>query len=425
MPYKIVQKKPSKESTVGIETAYRAPVLAATGAAATLPGVFGDIAKGVNDLVAAPITKHVFRQKPVPYEETYIGKALPTTAQHKKTLEENIPFLKPKNKLEEFTQDIAMDTAALFLPGKAFKMGKYAFSPFRSLSIATAANTLGKGAELWTGDKSKGDMTKSGSMVVLSLLSPTSASNISQNLYKSAQNSLPANASTRSASLTNKLTNLENKILTGRPVQNLAPSEKFVIDQIDKFRNLEKNGRISIESLVAQKRSLNEELQKVLFDVPEKAAKSRARQLATEISNAAKGTMAEYGQQNPQWWKFQQAADQAYGAMAQSNYLSRVLEKFMRGRPEALAHVFGIGIPAGVGMVSAPGAIGTLAAYQGTKLGTRIVKSPELRNHYAKVLGAAAADNPKLIHKELDELEEKIEKSEDKSKNKYKILSKK
>ena len=422
MAFKIVQKKPTKESTVGLDTAYRIPAVAATGAAAAIPGVFGDVAKTANDLIAAPLTKHVFGQEPVPYEKSTIGKLLPTTEQHKKTIEHAIPSLKPKNKLEEFSQNIAQDTASLFLPGQMFRMGRYAMTPMRSLGVATAANVAGTGTELWTGDKSKGDMVKSGSMLALSLLNPTSARNISQNLYTSAANLLPENATVNAGNFVNRLNNLEARILRGRPIENLAPSERFVLNQIDRFRNLSQNNQINMQSLVAQRRSFNEELQRGLFELPDRATRARARELSQEISHATRDTMRQYGTQNPQWLQYQEAADLSHGAIQQSNYISRILQNFMRGRPEGLAHLFGIGLPAGAAAFSPLGAAAGLIGYQSAKLGTRIVRSRELRNHYARVVAAAAADNPKLIHKELDELEEKLEKQQDKSKNKFKIV---
>ena len=179
---------------------------------------------------------------------------------------------------------------------------------------------------------------------------------------------------------------------------------------------------MNMQSLVAQRRSFNEELQRNLFELPDRATRARARELATEISHASRDTMRQYGQTNPQWWQFQQSADRAHGAISQSNYISRDLERFMRGRPEGLAHLLGIGIPAGIGLINGPGAGASIAAYQAAKVGTRIVRSPELRNHYARVAAAAAADNPKLINKGLDDLEDKLEKEQDKSKNKFKII---
>lgn len=424
MPYKTIQEQEPKKDSIGIETSYRIPALASSGIAATAAGMFGDIAKTVNDLIAAPLTKHVFGQEPVPYEQTHLGKILPTTAQHQKTLEENISFLKPKNKLERFFQDIAKDAASLYLPGKIFKMGRYAMTPLRSLGISTAANVAGAGTGLWTGDKSKGDMVKGGSMIALSLFNPTSAKNISQNLYQSANNILPANATVSSANQISRLNDLERKILQGRQAGNAAPSEKFVLDEIDKFKNLEKNGQINMRSLVAQNRSFNEERSKKIFELTDRASKARAKELAHEISHITKDTMKQYGKQNPKWLEYQEAADKAHSAIAQSNYISRLLEKFMKGRPEALAHIFGIGIPAGTAYFTPIGASGGLAAYQAAKIGTRIIKSPELRNHYSKVLGAAAADNAKLVNKELDELEDKIEKDQPTPKSRYRIVQK-
>jgi len=421
MAFKIIKNAEPQESTYGAESLYRVPMQAVKGALTEAAGFAGDYAKTINDLLADPITKHGFGQETVPYEQTAIGKLLPTTEQHEGTINKEVPFLKPRNKLEEYAQDIGKDTAALFLPGRAFRMGRYAFSPMRSLGIAVGANTVGKGVELWSGDKEKGDMAKKGTMLALSLLNPTSAKNISQNLYQDAARALPQNATVNANNFMTRLNNLENRILQGRPPANVAPSERFVLNQIENFRNLVQNGQMSMRTLVAQKRSFNEELQRNLFELPDRASKARARELAQEISHATRDTMRQYGTNNPQWWQLQQSADQAHGAIQQSNFISNVLGKFMKGKPEALSHVFGIGIPAGVAYGSTMGAGAILTGYQSAKIGWRMIHSPELRRHYARVLGAAAADNPTIVHKELDEFQEKLQEKEDKSKNKFKI----
>lgn len=422
MPFKIIQKESTNEPSLDLESAYRIPALQAAGIAASLPGIFGDVAKTANDLIAVPLTKHVFGQESVPYEETAFGKLLPTTEQHKKTLEKNIPFLKPKNKLEEFSQNIAQDAASLFLPGGIFRMGRYAMTPLRSLGISIGANVAGTGTELWTSDKAKGNMVRGGTMLALSLFNPTTANNISSNLYRSARNSLPENAAVSGINLQARLNNLENRILQQRPIENLAPSERFVVDQINNFRNLIQNGQINMSALVGQRRSFNEILQRNLFELPDRTSRARARELAQEISHATRETMRQYGRQNPRWLQFQEGADEAHAAIQQSNYISRVLQNFMKGRPEGIAHAFGIGLPTAGAFFSPLGSGTALGAYQAGKIMTRVIRSPELRRHYAKVIAAAAADNPKLINKELDQFEKKIEKEEDKSKNKFKIV---
>lgn len=422
MAYKIIQKKEPAKETAGIETALRYPALATKAVAGQLAGAFGDIGKGVNELIAAPITKHIFGQEPVPYEETLIGKALPTSAQHKKTIEEHFPSLKPKNKMEQVSENLVEDTASLFLPGKYFKMGKYALSPMRSLGFAAAANTSGLGTEVWTGDQGKGDNVRRGTMMALALMNPTRAKDISKSLYQSAEKALPQESTVNASDLMNSLNKLESKILKGRPAKNVAASEKFVLDEINKFKDLDKNGKINMHSLVAQKRSLSEELQNNLFSLTDRQSKARAKELAQSITHSVKNTMKDYGKSNPEWLKYMESADKAHGAIMQSNYLSRVLQKFMKGRPEYMAHIFGAGLPIGASFISGPLAGLSSAAYIGTKLGHRIVKSPELRKHYAKVLGAAAADNPKLIEKRLDDFQEELEREERTSKSKFKRI---
>lgn len=424
MGFRLLPETPQPAAMGSVEKAGRIGLQGVSGAAAALPGFAGNTMKAINDWVAAPISKALTGSS-VPYEETTIGKVLPTTEQHKKNLEEGIPYLKPRNKIEKFSRDLSSDAAELFLPGKAFKMGGYAFSPVRSLAISLAANLAGEGTTQFTGDEKKGQMVKSGTMMFLSLFNPTSAKNVVSNLYNKAEAALPQQATHSAASLLTRLSELENKILKGRSPQVVAGSEKFVLDEINKVRSLVQGGRINIPALRAQKRSFNEELGKSLFNIANRGEKARARELAQGIGHAMKDTMKQYGTQNPKWWKLQQSADTAASAMYKSNYVSRVLEKFMKGRPEDMAHAFGIAVPAAGAYFSPAGALVTTLGYQTAKLGTRIAKSKDLAKHYAKVTAAALSENPKLINKELDEFQSKIEKEEKKRKNKYKLLPQK
>ena len=427
MAFRIVKKEEQEQPSIGkkiFETAQRLPAQAGKGILSEIGGVFGNVAKTANDLIAAPLTELITGKEAIPYEQTPFGKVLPTTQQNIRSFEQQFPSLKPQNKFEEFSRDVAADTAGLFLPGKYFKMGKYALTGMKSLGIATAANVAGKGTELWTGDKSKGDMVKGGSMLALSLLNPTSAKNISTNLYRSAEALLPQNSSLNASRFMGKLDSIENSIVQGRPKGNLSPSEKFVVDEIDKFRKLDQSGRIDMHQLTAQKRSFNEDLKKHIFETPDKLARAGTKKQSLRVSGAVRDAMEEYGMHNPEWWKYQRSADMTHGAIEQSNYMSRVLEKYLKGKPETMAYVFGAALPGATAALSPLTGGGGLVAYQGAKFAHRIIKSPELRKHYAKVLGAAAADNPKLIQKELDEFEKEVEKETSGSKGKYKIVKK-
>jgi len=262
MPYKLL-KEESNESPYSLKTLSRLPTQAISGAAAALPGSIGNIGEFLHETVANPVAKALGGEE-VSYEKSPIGKLLPTTKTHLKNLEQ-IDYLKPKNKVEKFVRDLSQDTTELFLPGKMFKMGKYAFSPLRSLGISLGANTVGEGVGQFSGDESKGEMAKRGTMLGLSLLNPTSANHVAKNLYQTAERLLPPQAAVHAGKMTNSLNNLENKILRGRPAGNVSSSEKFVLDHISNFRNLIQNGHINMPQLVAQKRSFSEELGKKDF----------------------------------------------------------------------------------------------------------------------------------------------------------------
>lgn len=407
MPYKLLPEEP-KEPTLTPESAIRIPAQMAASALATAPGVFGDTLKTLDALVAAPISKLIHGES-TPYEQTPIGKAIPTTKQHRETLEKSFPYLKPKNPLEKFAGNIASDTASMYLGGRIAGAGKYGMSPARSLGVSMAGNGVGELVGDLTGDPSKGDIAKSATMVGLSLFSPMTAKKAANESYSQAASKLPSSAEENASSLSSYLRNLENKILQGRPRGNVSPSEEFVLKEADKFRALIDQGKVSIPQLVAQKRSFNETLQNHLFNIPNRSERARAKELAKGINWAARDTMKQYGKTNPDWWKLQSQADQAHGAIAESNFVSRVLGNYMKGRPEGLAHLLGIGAPVGIGLASTGGAAGAMGAYQAAKLGMRIWNSPLLREHYAKVVGAALSKNPKQINEALDNLQKEPE----------------
>lgn len=421
MAFKLLSDSP-KESSFNKESIHRLPSQAAAGALSALPGFAGNIGEFINETVARPVTGAITGKRTLPYEETYLGKILPTTATHKKRLEEAIPYLKPKNKIEKFVNDISTDTAELFLPGKVLKAGKYAMSPLRSLGVSVAANTLGELTHQYTGDEKKAALAKGGTMLMLSLFNKPKAESIASDLYKKAQSILPANAATNATRLETNLNNLKSNILKGRKPRDAAGSEKFVLDEADKVLRQIQNGQVNVNTLVAAKRSLNENLQKFVFESSDKSARAGARKLAKRINGEISGAMEQYGQTNPEWWSQQKSADQAFGAINQSNYISRLLERFTKGRPEGLAHLFGATGQLATSLVSGPAAIGGFSIYQGYKLMHRIIKSPELRKHYAKVLFSSLTENPKIINKEVEDLQNSLEKDRGKKGHKYKIL---
>ncbi len=421
MAYRFLEDEP-QEPNFDINSLHRLPAQAISGAAAAIPGFVGNVLKPVNDYAVGPLTSAITGNESVPYEETLLGKAIPTTATHKKNLQEGIPYLRPKNKIEKFANELGTDAAELYLPGKAFKGGQYALSPLKSIGISVAGNGLGEATTQYTGDESKGNLVKHATMLALSLFNKPKAEAIVGQEYGKAQKLLPANATENATKLERNLNGLKNQVLNKRQYADLSDKEKFVIDEADKVLRQIVNGEVNIDTLVSVKRTLNDNLNKFIFSSPDKSKNSGARQLTKNIVGYIKDTFEDYGKKNPEWWKVQKGADDAFGAVQQSNKISRILEPYLKGRPEGLAHLLGGAYTLGSSLVSGPLAATSFAGYQAYKLLHRISASPVLRNHYGKVISAAAKENPKLLKDALDVLQGDIQKSESKEKNKYKIL---
>lgn len=411
MAYKLEKEAPSQPS-LSTESLHRLPVQAVKGAAATLPGIFGDILSlpyaGVNAAVSA------LGGSNVPYEESALGKIIPTTQSHIKTLEEGIPYLKPKNKIESFISDVASDATSLAMPaGTLAKAGLRGTNLTRSFLTSLGANTAGATVADLTGDPQKGAYTKMGAMFLFSALNKPGAQKEVGKLYQEADKLLPEHAIVNSSRLESEMNGLKNKILHGRGVQDLAPSEKFVIDQADTILRQVHQGQSNVGTLKSALRSLNENLQKAIFEAPDKASKVRAKKLAKQINRNVNETLADYGKTNPEWWKAQKAANEGFATLQQSNFITNFIEKNVKHGTIAhgLMHALGIGV----------GAAGYLP-YEATKLAYRISKSPTLAKHYARVVSSAAAENASVMNKELSKLDEELKKEESIKKTKYKLI---
>lgn len=413
MPFKILPDEP-KKSSLSSESIHRLPAQAASGVAALAPGIFGDVASAVNNYVAGPIAGAITGGESIPYEETPIGKLLPTTATHKKNLQEAIPYLKPKNDVEKFTNDVVEDAGSIFLPGVALtKMGLRGVSALRSFAASLGANSSGEFVKDITGDEQKGAYAKMGTMFLFSALNKPGVQKEIGSLYQRADKLLPANATTNANKLTSELTRLKNQVLSGRQPGDLAASEKFVVDEADTVLRQIKDGNINVNTLKSTLRSLNEKLQKAIYESPDKATRVRAKSLAKGINKAINNTLSDYGKTNPKWWKLQKGANEAFGAVQQSNFITRFIEHNVAGNPLTHGLLHALGVTAG--------GAGAVIPYQASKLMYRIYKSPELRKHYARIVSSAASENASVMNKEIKKLDEGLSK-EDSSKKKFRLV---
>jgi hypothetical protein len=410
MVFKILPEQ-SKPPSLTKESFHRLPAQAVAGVASTVPGIFGDIGSTINEYIAGPISKAITGKKPVPYEQTLIGKALPTSAKHMENLERAIPYLKPKNKIEKFVRDVSADAISLAIPGAGLtRIGLRAAPPMRNLLISIGANAGGELTSQFTGDEKKGAFTKMGLMFLGSILNKPNVYKEVGKLYQKADDLLPRDAAVNSHRLNTELNGLKNKVLQGRQPADLAPSEKFVIDQADTILRQTETGQVNVNTLKSSLRSLNENLQKFVYEAPDKSIRVRARKMATQINGHVNRTLADYGRTNPEWWKFQKGANQAFGTIQQSQFVTNFINNHFKGNSmtHGLLHALGVPIENAV------------APYQAVKILYRIAKSPELAKIYSRILGSAASENAPIMNKEIKKLDERLQK--EKSKNRYRIL---
>jgi hypothetical protein len=418
MPYRLLDEEPqsftSKLGDFGKE-GLRHGTRTASNLATRAVGLPGDIFSLVNQFIAKPASKLITGEEGSPYEETLLGKVLPTTETHRKGLEQKTgEYLKPQNKIEKFVDDTIEDASLILNPTKLVATGAKKAGPiFKSLAKSLGANLTGETAKQLGTTENTGNLTKLGALFFLSVLDqPAAAKQVSQ-LYSKAESNLPAGAKIPSKNLEAKINGLEKSITKNRPLENLSPQEKFVITQSDKVKNLIKNGEINVEQAIAQKRSLNQELATLYREVPKLGDQKKVKGLAKQINGFLNEAISDYGKKNPKFYKPYKDADQAYGTLAQSHFLSNWIDKNVVHSPVTvgLMHLFG---------PVAKVAPAVAFPYHIYKLGYRIAKSPTLRKIYANALKAATKEDTKVFNKYLRELDQGLQ--EDESQSRYKFI---
>jgi hypothetical protein len=364
-----------------------------------IAGAPGDIFSLINEFIARPTIETITNQPSVSYEETLLGKLLPPTSKHREATKKTFGELtEPQNKIESFLDNVTQDAAAIALTG-AKGIGKNIFS---SLAKATGANVLGDLVKDWTADEKKAGFAKLGSLFVLSMFDKPRAAKAVADLYKPLTEKVTKLNPVNASGLEMNLNNLVEKLSKG----TLAPSEKFVVDEAKEILNKISAGKITPEELWAVKRSLNEKLSQILFQIPKKTDQVRARKMAKSILGNLDDTLKQTAKQDPSFYKDLKKADKAFGTIAKSNVIANFIEKNMKYNPitAGLGHL----ILGPVGSISAAAVV----PYQTWKILYRIAKSPVLAKHYTKVLSAAASEDAIIMNRELKKLDHSIQKEE-------------
>ncbi len=412
MPYELLDDEiPEQNSALSLgQESLRHGARTASNIGTRAVGLPGDVFSLINQFIAKPAAKAITGQEGVPYEDTFLGKALPTTETHRRGLEQlSGDYLNPKNKIEKFTDDVLEDTALLFSPSGLARAGMKGGKVLKSLFKSIGANVAGESAKQISGSEGAGDVTKLGSLLFLSLLDQPSAAKQIGKLYQNAEKNLPQGASTNAAGLSKNLDQLERAVTKGRPATNLSPPEKFVLDQVNKVKNLVTDGKIDIEQAWAQKRSLNQELASLYKEVPGKKEQKTVKNLSKQLNGYINQSIRDYGKRNPEFYKPYKEAEEAFGTLAQSNFVSRWVDKNVVQSPVTIGLMHMVGGNIG-GLAS--GTVGSILPYQAAKLGYRIAKSPTLAKIYGNTLKSAVKEDAKSFNKYLKELDAGLQKEE-------------
>lgn len=410
MTYRFIEEPPSPppEQPSLAQEGTRQVARTASRIGESIAGFPGDIFSLVNEFIAKPAVEFATGKPGVSYEETPLGKVLPTTATHRKRLESAFPkTLKPQNEIEKFSDQVVSDAASIFSGSGEAKLGKNILS---GLLKSLGANTTGALVGDLTKNESASEATKLGTLLLLSTFDkPAAAKHVSQ-LYKPLEEKASKLAPVRADKLETDLNLLKQKMLKG----TLAPSEDFVVKEIDAVLQKISNGKITPEEAWASKRSLNEKLTKFLYDIPKKTDQARARKLAQRISHSLDDVLLETKNQDPKFYKDLKSANKAFEAIAKSSKLTNWAENNLKHSPLTVGLVHFFGLP---GVAQAGGAL--LAPYEATKILYRIHKSPELRKYYAQTLKAMAQENAPVFNKSIKKLDDKLQEEESKDTFKF------
>lgn len=337
---------------------------------------------------------------------------LPTSEKlRKKSIELTKGYTEPKSEAESFTDELAQDFTSLISSGAGKTWVK---GIKRAASLTGIGQAAKQTAKIVGGKESDQELAKSAAIFVSSLIDPKRVSNYWKDQYKKAENLIPQGALTEAKSLENNLLHMKKNLSKG----TLAPSEKFVVDEIDKILPKISNGKIAPDEVQATIRSINEKIQG-LYKEMEKGQSVRAKTLINDVNNQLSKTLENYGKVNPEYYQAYKNAQDAFLANVQSRKLSNLMSKHSGWTKAIIAspvagQLFALNVP---GAVSTAAGIGL--GYSGLKSVealTRMVLSsnkPGLRNLYLQTLNSALKENSPQFIRNLGKLDKEMRQDKD------------
>ena len=283
---------------------------------------------------------------------------------------------------------------------------------------------FGQGAKSFVkaqgGTESQGDLAKIGFMGLSTIAGNANAPRIARQAYQEAVNMIPQGTRMSTRYLTQELNSLRNTpwYRTGRTT---AKGPAF--DEVERIENAIQHGSMDMHDAMQIRRDISEARNRLgAFNYEPGIDKAAARQHLDRVDEILRSNIERWGQaNNPNWLNSYDQANQAYGVTQRSMKLqdyirSNAITKNVQSQTaKSLFHLGGASliaqVPALLGGVAVAG-----AAAKGVQLINRMIRSPVLRNHYAQVVAAAAAQNAGAMNNALQKFDEEARKLEEATK---------
>lgn len=362
--------------------------------AETIGGIPGDIQDLIQSGVFAgleKITGHKVTPEGREKAAEYIERA-PTASELKKTSEKLTKgYTSAQNETEKNIDEYASTVASLLGPMKFRK----------ALGIAALGIGVKKGTEILGLGEGTQEASKLGTMLIASMVNPKGVKQLYGNYYNQALKNAPEGTLVSAKPLESKLNSLRKKLSQGIE----APSEKAVLDDLEKVASKIKDGKIDVREMMSTNRSINERM-------GDPSLLIRGKNLYPELKKAVNDSIKLY--KNPEFIKNWKSANEAFGGVHESQKLSRYIERHLGNKP--IKHAIFASIAetaAGYPEAILPTLGASIAAFGGVKgieLTKRILANPTLRKYYGEVLMNASKENSIAMIKSSEKLEKELKK---------------
>lgn len=402
-----LEKYASKEPESNLEAAGRHLYRGASRVAETALGLPGDTLRlaenlvfgGYENLTGADLSE--FRRS---LEDTAAFKILPSSSQLRGVQKEaSGGMTEPTPDSFEKDVDDSLKLATSFLMGGA--------GVARSLASALFGKGASKIAKEFGADEFGQNAVELGTSFLAHNLNPGVAKRAKDNLYKAADNAIPSNTMVQTESYANNLDKLSQVLDKGAP----TATKDAVMKVVNHLQKRSKGGAIEVEELVQAYRDINQTLNsKKLFEELGTTQSKILRSQFEDVKGVIRKSLEDYGQHNPEFYKYWTQGNAANAAIAKSESMKNWLKSNINHFSAKLAGGVALEALMGYPEAAVATALGAGAGYGANRIRetvNRFMRSPVLRKAYLDAMKNAADHNLPATVQSLERLE-KLDKIE-------------